>query len=66
MEQKRERQAVKLPMHVIEKARELSGLASKHGWAAFGVNRDDPATVTAIFDEAISLFASRFKGKGAK
>jgi hypothetical protein len=66
MKKKRDRQTVALPSHVTEKARELSSLASQHGWSAFGVKRDDPATITAIFEEAINLLAARFKGKGGK
>lgn len=66
MDKKRDRQTVALPSHIADKARELSGLVSKHGWSSFAVNRDDPATITAIFDEAINLLAARFKAKGAK
>jgi hypothetical protein len=66
MEKNRDRQTVKLPTPVMDRARELSGLASKHGWAAFGVDRDDPPTMTAIFDEATRLMAARLKVKGSK
>lgn len=55
-----------LPSHVVDTARELSALASKHGWAAFGVDRDDLPTITAIFDEAVKAFATRLKTKGGK
>jgi hypothetical protein len=58
--------SVALPRDVSDKARELSALASKHGWALFGVDRDDPPTMTAIFEEAINQLAARAKPKGAK
>ncbi len=63
---RRDRQTVALPTSITDKARELSVHASKHGWAAFGVDRDDLPTITAIFDEAINLLAARLKTKGSK
>ncbi len=61
-----DRTSVKLPTEVWNKARELSAMASKHGWSALGVDREDPPTITAIFEEAITLLASRAKTKGSK
>ncbi|HEX4352784.1 MAG TPA: hypothetical protein VHZ95_07725 [Polyangiales bacterium] len=55
-----------LPREISERARELSALASKHGWSALGVDRDDPPTITAIFEEAINVLASRAKVKSNK
>lgn len=52
---------VKLPTEAWEKARELSAYASKHGWAAFGIDRDDPPTIQAMFDAAIEVLAARIK-----
>jgi hypothetical protein len=62
-----ERSNVSLPASVLEKARKLSALASQHGWIALGVNRADPATITAIFEEAINGLAGRAtKQRGIK
>ena len=61
-----ERTSVKLPTEVLDKARELSALASKHGWSSLGVDREDPPTITAIVEEAITLLASRAKTKASK
>lgn len=66
MPKKQDRQTVALPSHVVDAARDLSAHASKHGWAAFGVDRDDLPTITAIFDEAIKAFGARLKTKGGK
>ena len=63
---KDKRITVKLPSTVYEQARELSALASKHGWSALGVNRDDPPMLTAIFEEAIKQLALRAKPKGGR
>jgi hypothetical protein len=60
------RATVKLPSAVYEQARDLSALASQHGWATLGVKRDDPPTVTAIFEEAIKQLALRAKPKAGK
>lgn len=60
------RMSVKMPTAVWEKARELSALASKHGWSALGVNRDDPPLINAIFEEAINLLAARAKTRGSR
>jgi hypothetical protein len=47
-------------------ARELSALASKHGWSALGVDREDLPTMVAIIEEAVNLLAARAKTKGKK
>jgi hypothetical protein len=56
-----DRTSVALPKEIAQKARDLSALASKHGWAALGVDRDDPPTITAIFEAAIDVLAARAK-----
>jgi hypothetical protein len=66
MEKRRDRQSVALPGQVSRKARQLSALASKHGWSALGIDRDDPPTITAIFEAAIDELAARVKTKGSK
>jgi hypothetical protein len=66
MGKRSDRLSVALPREISERARELSALASKHGWSALGVDRDDPPTITAIFEEAINVLASRAKVKSNK
>jgi len=55
---------VKLPTEVCDKARELSAAASKNGWSALGVDRTDPPTITALFEEAINVLGARLKTRG--
>lgn len=59
-----DRATVSLPVDVVESARELSALASKNGWAALGVDRSDPPTITAIFEEAIRTLARAHRTRG--
>lgn len=66
MATKRDRQVVSLPAPTMEKARELSLLASRYGWAALGADREDLPTMVAIIDEAINVLAARAKPKGKK
>ena len=66
MDKKRDRQSVALPGPVIGLARELSALASKHGWSALGIDREDPPTMVAIIEEAVKLLAARAKPRGKK
>lgn len=54
-----DRASIALPKTILEKARELSALVSKNGWVAIGIDRDDPATITAIFEQAIDSLAER-------
>jgi hypothetical protein len=61
MGKRSDRLSVALPRDISDKARQLSALASKHGWAVFGVDREDPPTMTAIFEEAINVLAARAK-----
>lgn len=61
-----DRLTVALARRVVEKARELSAHASMHGWVSLGVERDDPATMSAIFEEGLNLLVARMKGKGKK
>jgi hypothetical protein len=66
MSKGQDRQTVALASKVVEKARSLSALTSKHGWASLGIDREDPATMSAIFEEALNLLAARSKVKGKK
>jgi hypothetical protein len=61
-----DRQTVALARRVVEKARELSAFTSKNGWASLGIDREDPATMSAIFEEGLNLLATRMKTKGKK
>jgi hypothetical protein len=60
------RAVVGMSKTVYERARELSAIASQHGWSALGVERTDPPTIGAIFEEAIELLAGRVKKTRAK
>lgn len=63
---KQDRQVVALARPLVEKAREMSSHISRHGWASLDIDRDDPATMTAIFEEGLKLLATRMKAKGRK
>jgi hypothetical protein len=66
MQKGQDRQTVALARRVVEKARELSAHTSKHGWTSLGIEREDPATMSAIFEEGLNLLAARIKSKGKK
>ena len=53
------RQALKIPWETYELLKELAAHAARHGWSAFGIDRDDPPTQTALMDEAIKLLATK-------
>ena len=57
------RQAVKISDDIHAELRRLVAHAAKHGWTAFGVDRDDPPTQAAIIEEAIRLLAARIDSK---
>ncbi len=59
--ERRDRTSVAIARRVAKKAKELSALASQHGWSVFGIERADPPTLTAIFEEAINVLAARAK-----
>ena len=63
---RKDRQTVALSSSTMDKARDLSALASRHGWAALGADRDDLPTMVAIIDEALNVLAARAKSKGKK
>jgi hypothetical protein len=66
MSKGQDRQTVALSARVVEKARGLVAFTSKYGWNALGIDRDDPATMSAVFDEALCLLEARMKAKGKK
>jgi len=55
------RVTVKLPVPVYDQARKLSAIVSRLGWKAFGIDREDPATLIAIFEESVNLLTERAK-----
>jgi hypothetical protein len=61
-----DRTSVAIPREVAKRAKALSALASKYGWSALGIDRDDPPTLTAIFEEAINVLAARAKPPRSK
>jgi len=67
MAKKPPRTSVKLPTETYELARELATLAARQGWAHFGSDREDPATIMAVLDEGTRVLAQRvglLKAKG--
>lgn len=57
------RQAIKIPWEAYETLRDLTRHAARHGWASFGIDRDDTPTQTALIEEAINLLAAKKKRK---
>ena len=57
-------QSIKLPNAAYERLKQLAADIARHGWAAYGVDRADPATQAAVMDEALRCLAAR--GPGAK
>jgi hypothetical protein len=55
------RQAIKIQAESYKTLKELAAHAARYGWSAFGIDRDDPPTQTALIDEAIKLLAARKK-----
>ncbi len=55
-------QAIKIPADALDSLRDLAAECARHGWAAFGIDRDDLPTQTALIEEAIKLLAERRKG----
>jgi len=56
------RQALKISWESYELLKELTAHAAKYGWTAFGIDREDTPTQTALMDEAIKLLAMK-RGK---
>jgi hypothetical protein len=60
------RQALKIPWDAYELLRELAAYAARHGWVAFGIDRDDPPTQTALMEEAIRALDEKRRKKRGK
>lgn len=54
-----ERQGIKIPREAYEDLKALAAEAALHGWSAFGIERTDPPTQTALLEEAIKLLGER-------
>lgn len=59
MAKPRTTQPVKIPGASLELLRDLSAFTARNGWAALGIDRDDPPTLTALLEEAVRLLAER-------
>lgn len=53
---------MKIPPEAHDTLRELATFAARNGWAALGIDRDDPPTQTALIEEAIKLLAKHRTG----
>ncbi len=60
------RQAVKLSGRTYAELKRLTAEAALHGWSAFGIERTDTPTQTALLDEAVQLLAARLKSRSKK
>lgn len=58
-----DRLAIKMSREIVEKARTLSELVARRGWEALGIDRSDPATITAVTEAAIDLLTECAKRK---
>ena len=57
------RSVVSISNDVYEQAKEISALTSQYGWDVLDIQRSDPPTLSAIFNEALKLLAARSKRK---
>jgi hypothetical protein len=53
----------KLSRAHADRAREISEVASRQGWASLGVDRGDPPTIKAVMEAAIDLLYSRIPAR---
>ncbi len=56
-----ERVTIKMSRETVAKIRELSGLVSRAGWDSLGIERSDPATMTAVTEAAVDLLYAKLK-----
>jgi hypothetical protein len=54
-----DRQGIKIPREAHEELKVLAAEAARYGWAAFGIDRADPPTMTALLEAAIRLLGER-------
>jgi hypothetical protein len=50
---------IKIARTSVERARELSELVARNGWASVSIDRGDPATLKAILEAAIDALYER-------
>jgi hypothetical protein len=50
-----ERMAIKMSKATVDRVRELSALVSRVGWESLGIERSDPATMTAVIEAAVDM-----------
>jgi hypothetical protein len=50
---------IKIARTSVERARELSELVARNGWASVDVDRADPATLKAVLEAAIDVLYER-------
>ncbi len=53
------RQALKISWETYQLLKELTSHAARHGWTAFGIDRDDLPTQSALMEEAIKLLGAQ-------
>lgn len=55
---------MKITPEAHDTLRDLAAFAARNGWAALGIDRDDPPTQIALIEEAIKLLARQASSKG--
>ena len=59
-------QSIKIPPGAYEQLKQLAADIARHGWAAYGIDRSDPAVQTAVIEEAIRCLAARRQTGGRR
>jgi hypothetical protein len=62
----RQGQSIKIPAAAYEQLKQLAADIARHGWAAYGIDRTDPAIQTAVIEEAIRCLAAQRQAKRRK
>lgn len=47
----------------VDRVRELSAIVARMGWQSLGIDREDPATMTAVIDAAVDQLYARATAK---
>ena len=58
-----DRLAIKMNRSTVERVRELSAIVARIGWQSLGIEREDPATNTAVIEAAVDLLYARATAK---
>ena len=58
-----DRMAIKMNRVTVERVRELSAIVARVGWQSLGIDRDDPATMTAVIEASVDLLFARASQK---